>query len=202
MFCSVSTPISLLWWAVSSREWLTPRGGPRQCAVVGVLPVCRPGECWCTAATTMSRPLAVTNAIAPASCGDGGRCVTRERTASFAGRLCLCDGPVQGNGGVSNPPGFQPRPPRGRPGGLLTPPPASGFCPYQRSAFASAKRRAIVPAKSSPFRRARRLESKRVHSSISVSKGGPMSLIKARTRGKQLVRHITRFDRETTHRFA
>ena len=37
MFCSVSTPISLLWWAVSSREWLTPRGGPRQCAVVGVL---------------------------------------------------------------------------------------------------------------------------------------------------------------------
>jgi hypothetical protein len=49
----------------------------------------------------------------------------------------------------------------------------------------------------SPFRRASRLESKRVHHSRSASEGGPMPLIKARTRGKQLVRHITRFDRET-----
>jgi hypothetical protein len=50
---------------------------------------------------------------------------------------------------------------------------------------------------SSPFRRAWRLGSKRVHYSISASQGGQMPLIKARTRGKQLVRHITRFDRET-----
>jgi hypothetical protein len=49
----------------------------------------------------------------------------------------------------------------------------------------------------SPFRRAWRLESKHGINVVSASKGGPMPLIKARTRGKQLVRHITRFDRET-----
>src|SRR5687767_7283364 len=123
MFCSVSTPISLPWSAASSQERLTPRGGPRRSAVVGVLPVRRPGECPCAAATKTFRPLVLTNVIGPASCGDRGGRVTRKRTAFYAGRLCPCDGPARGSGGVSNPPGFQPRPPRGRPGGLLTPPP-------------------------------------------------------------------------------
>jgi hypothetical protein len=42
-----------------------------------------------------------------------------------------------------------------------------------------------------------RLESKHRCHSLSASKEVSMPLIKARTRGKQLVRHITRFDRET-----
>ena len=118
--------------------------------------------------------------------------MTRVRTAFFAGRECPCRGSAQRSGGVSNPPLLRPLPSRGRPGGLLTPPRAICICQLHRSALASAKRPAIAPAKSSPFRRARRLESKRIHMSVSASKGGPMPLIKARTRGKQLVRHITR----------
>jgi hypothetical protein len=55
----------------------------------------------------------------------------------------------------------------------------------------------IAPAKSALFRRASRLESNQRFHPISASKEAPMPLIKARTRGKQLVRHITRFDRET-----
>jgi hypothetical protein len=80
---------------------------------------------------------------------------------------------------------------------LLTPPRAADLCHIDRSAIAAAKRSAIAPAFFSPFRRALRLESKRCCHSDSASKEVSMPLIKARTRGKQLVRHITRFDRET-----
>src|SRR5687767_172667 len=70
MYSSVSTRISHPWSAASSRQWLTPRGGPRQKAVVGVVPPRRLQRYGCTAAPESSRFLVATSVARPATCGD------------------------------------------------------------------------------------------------------------------------------------
>src|SRR5919109_1367997 len=181
MFCIVSTPISLPWWARSDWERLTPRGEPRHRDVVGVAADRRDNAGLVVGNRRPSRPLVAVNPQHGARCGYLRQAVTGLRTALCAGRIRAHEQARQGNGGVSDPPGFPPRSPRGRSGGSLTPPRATVHLSVKPVRVRTGKPPRDRARIHSPFRRAWRLESKRGINVISASKGGPMPLIKART---------------------
>lgn len=121
MFSNVSTRISHPWSAASSPERLTPRGGPRQISVVGVLWPVGLMSRQCPPDLVASRLLVVTTFARPTSCSASKRRLTFARTAFFAGRLCPDSGSRLRIGGVSNPPVWRPCRPQAGPEGCSRP---------------------------------------------------------------------------------
>ena len=121
MSCSVSTPISLPWLALSEAKRLTPRGGPRPREVVVAIRAPRQGGSHGGRSLLMSGGLVPGSGWVSTGCVKAATLPSYARTALFAGRRQPRRRQWRGRGGVSDPPCSEPRSPRGRPGGRSRP---------------------------------------------------------------------------------
>ena len=136
MYSSVSIRIFPPWSAASRAKRLTPRGGPRRRGVVGAAMypdaqrVRRVLELEGRESALMVTP------CHSAGCRHGGSWLAGVRTALCAGPHRRVDRGKRGNGGVSDPPCFRLRSPRGRPRRVAhAPVPSREWC-RKRRAFA------------------------------------------------------------------